>query len=243
MRLLHALCSCLALVACNLASGVDDFRVRDAGAGGGIGASSAGGSALGGSDGGIAGGGSEPAPCLVALRDDFDGAAIDTTKWLPIGSVEQTGGELRTPFEWGTLIGNYAAVRSLTPLDMSGCGAIVEVTQGFSTPGSELYLLATPDAAYWAGIRALGGELQCYSNDGLGATAPYDATAHRWWRIESQSGALGCATSPDGVSWQLLGTAIVSIPSSATFIEIGAGTPGGPSGGEARFDNLNVPPP
>jgi regulation of enolase protein 1 (concanavalin A-like superfamily) len=77
-----------------------------------------------------------------------------------------------------------------------------------------------------------------------GASLPYNATQHRWWRIREQGGSMYWETSADGTSWNTNLQLAAPIAVTALDVEIGieCGTPC-PTAPSAAFDNYNLPPP
>ncbi len=72
---------------------------------------------------------------------------------------------------------------------------------------------------------------------------PYDAVAHRWWRIAEAGGMLRFQTSSDGRVFDDHATIATPSYAGAVRVIIGAGTyQAEPDPGSAEFDNLDAPP-
>lgn len=73
---------------------------------------------------------------------------------------------------------------------------------------------------------------------------PYDATAHRFWRLREASGVIYWDVSADGTRWSTLISAVNTIDLSAVVIDLVAGhwSPGPGSAQTARFDRYSLAP-
>jgi len=148
------------------------------------------------------------------LADDFqDGAPAPVwTVSAASGVVEQAGTLVLTP------TGAETGYRSDPFVDMTDAAAEIEV-RGVATAGSgvlSVFQFSTGSTTF--GISEVDDTLRL----GLAGAAleiPFDAVAHRHWRIEEASGTLMFATSPDGIAWTVQHTA--PTPASARFVSVG----------------------
>ena len=74
------------------------------------------------------------------------------------------------------------------------------------------------------------------------AALPYDADAHRWWRLREQAGQTYWEISADGVAWTTLLQLASPVPVSAVDVELGLSCDNGCAPATAYFDNYNLPP-
>jgi len=69
---------------------------------------------------------------------------------------------------------------------------------------------------------------------------PYNATAHRWWRVIDSSGTFRVQTSPEAAQWTDLGTAATPAFFSALGVRVRLrALANGDVGGPVVFDNAN----
>ena len=75
---------------------------------------------------------------------------------------------------------------------------------------------------------------------------PYEAGAHRWWRIEHavMDNTIRFSTSHDGQDWFEQGRSVASVPLTRIEVSLRAGNlaPGDPNPGRAVFDNFLLCP-
>ncbi|MBK7586110.1 MAG: hypothetical protein IPI67_38735 [Myxococcales bacterium] len=187
-----------------------------------------------------------------ALSDNFDdGELSDAFVSQLSGSgmqVEESAGELVfTPGDSG----GGGSRESRYAIDVRGGFAVVEVPEvsgGLS--GKSVQLTLKRDNSSTVSMTALddnqnpGAELLSFDvTTAAGttkATAPYDATQHRWWRIGEKDGVLGFGASPDGQKW----TTYHEVPTpsfvAAALLRLGMNDKGTVTPvGQVRFDNLN----
>jgi hypothetical protein len=75
------------------------------------------------------------------------------------------------------------------------------------------------------------------------AAVPYDAVAHRWWRVREQAGMVYWETSPDGLDWSA--HAAIPDPFGLDALDVRVGTECStacPSPPSVSYDNYNLPP-
>jgi hypothetical protein len=91
-----------------------------------------------------------------------------------------------------------------------------------------------------------GGQLQAQTLDGNGATTldmiPYDATAHRHWRLREQAGVVYWDVSPDRATWSNVHRQSVVLDTTAVY-PILAARGQVTAASEAWFDDVNAPSP
>jgi hypothetical protein len=73
---------------------------------------------------------------------------------------------------------------------------------------------------------------------------PYDAIAHRFWRLREASGVIYWDVSANGTLWSTLISTVNTIDLSAVVIDLVAGhwSPGPGSAQTARFDRYSLAP-
>lgn len=93
-------------------------------------------------------------------------------------------------------------------------------------------------------VELLNGVLKLNSFDQLSSeyteyvAVPYDAAAHRWWRLREEGGVVYGETSPDGDAWNLLGM-LPGYDTTDVRWDLGLGAyVGAIAATESTFDNL-----
>jgi hypothetical protein len=193
-------------------------------------------------------------PPVASLTDTFGGTSVDTTKWTVtqnLATVTEASGSLNitpnanTGSAWGyvasvgtyTLVGSSAAVQAVSVVSSGG-----NVDNQFSL------LLDGSNYVQWLyqqgtlyGISIVGGVRTNV------AVLTYDSVAHAWWRIRESAGTTYWETTADGSAWTQRGTATTASLFPLNSIKVtfyvetfGAGLA---SPGQARYANLNTPPP
>ncbi len=225
------------------------------GATGGGGAATTASTGSGGSTG--AGGSGGQAPTCAAngtstFTDAFEGAAIDA-QWNTFenapATLAQTGGELVVSL--GSSVGGsfFTGVSSKDPFDLIGCHLLVEAT-AVPDPSTDalgaLQIIIDGDdyleLLVGNGLLAFkvwtAGALSFY------ADLPYDALAHRWWRMREENGFILYETSSDGAAWTLRSSVANTHDVTSVYIGLVAGMylPEPVAPGEMKFDNLNLAP-
>jgi hypothetical protein len=199
-------------------------------------------------------GGTGPTPCAPAEpRDDFSGAALDTSTWKETGfagwDLEIVDGRLT--FTPNPQYNNTRAglLRARLPFALTDCSTWLEVPralppniQGEVTVSLSTYLIGS-DIGF---MRIYSGNLifgATVAGKVETSTIPFDPAAHRWWRFREASGTLYLETSPDGRTWseqfeRVHGGDVTSVQLDVSVLN--PNTPGGFDG--PQFDNVNVMP-
>ena len=223
---------------CDAISGLDGFAVAQGqggsggsgsdgggGAGGDAGAApgsgggdggSAGSGGNGGSGGGVggqggAGGQGGQNPC--ALYDDFDGSWADFWNATFLGiNMNATGGELTAPVSEDTA--DSLAHLATDPLQVNNRSFRVKLS-GAELPddGDHLAMFVLmEDASNFVGFQLIGGQLRARIVEDdfltLNHQVPYNATNHRWLRIDNDGDGYSMYTSSNGTDG-MLATSIV----------------------------------
>ena len=159
--------------------------------------------------------GASDAPGLCGaseLRDDFDESTL-SWDWRPYNgggacSVDAANGhaEVRFPNEVGL---SYCALESTTPFDLEEDAITVEL-QGVPAHPQFRTEIRLDDQLFETNVRVTiqGGSVTMNVDRGMddtvfGATIPYDAVAHRFWRIRESAQRTYFETSPDGRAWRV----------------------------------------
>jgi len=199
-------------------------------------------------------------PPAVLLTDDFNDNSRDTAKWN-LGAVLGTiyaGASAADPlvqvFERNTRLeiaprtgvngDHYYGYLSL-PLDLTGASVRVLVQQVASGDADTILSLSV-DNQNFAAMGAESGYLffdQTIAGQRSVTVLPYNATAHRYWRIRHvvAGDTLAFEASADGNTWNVLRSVSRRLPLNAASIELNAGTwksEGAP--GVAIFDDLRA---
>ena len=183
------------------------------------------------------------------FSDNFNDNTQDTAKWNGFGQLQEVNQrvELRPlPNRSGA---NFSGYSSRDTHDLTGSSIEVEVVQVLGQMnGTSTLISAGPNDDNRVMIAVKSGQLTCIQVVGGVATTlavcPYDAAAHRWWRLRESQGTTWWEVSPDGERW----TALFSKPNpvginlAACQLVLGAGTflPI-PNPGVAIFDSFNTP--
>jgi hypothetical protein len=174
-------------------------------------------------------------PKAHTLRDTFDDNAIDTTVWSSSQYAQEVGGQLEirppanvTAWESYQTVGLYDLVNSSVTVE------VVQVTSTYTFLDVRVDGYNNQTLGLWFSYGTL---------ETLNTSVPYDAVAHRWWRIRETAGKIYWEVSPDAHAWTVLDFVPTPFPvtSMSVVLAAGAQTPS-PNPGVALFDNLNMPP-
>jgi hypothetical protein len=189
------------------------------------------------------------------FSDAFDSEADDAHPWArgyaDYCTTEVTGGQLRMTPDGGAAPFGYCEHLTSAAYDLTDSSVRVEVA---ALPASDvgdfsasLYLVHDPEHTLFVGYEndairfgfTAGGSPQQYP------TVPYEPSAHRFWRIREEQGAIFWEVSADGETWTVLESAAATLPEAqlrALAIELdawwgnGVATPA-----DVRFEQVNVP--
>jgi len=140
----------------------------------------------------------------ILLADDFNGNAIDTSKWVAnnllsgttdVGvSVNVTGQQLQIgPLIQNTTTSRYNGLRSANTYNLTGSYASVQVIQtGLSTTAADAMFTIGTNVNNYYRIYVEGTNLIVQRRIAGGSkvtmlTMPYNATNHAFWRIRHDS--------------------------------------------------------
>jgi Big-like domain-containing protein/IPT/TIG domain-containing protein len=181
--------------------------------------------------------------------DDFNDNSLDLAKWFiqtpgSAATVTEQSQQLRITLP--TNVATYNGVGSNATYDMRGGTAQVELVQSVSQAGFvENFMTVQLDAQNYLMIQTGAGNLLMRSmvngaNDQL--SVPYDAVAHRFWRIRHSLGTntVSFETSPDGAVWtsRKTVTAGFSLTSVRFNLFAGAYATGNPTPGAAIYNDF-----
>jgi hypothetical protein len=181
------------------------------------------------------------------FSDNFNDNTRDPAKWNGFGQSQEVNQrvELRPlPNRSGASFSGYS---SRDTHDLTDSSIEVEVVQVLNqVNGTSTLLSAGPNDDNRVMIAVKSGQLTCLQMIGGVATTlavfPYDAAAHRWWRLRESQGTTWWEVSPEGERWTALFgkpnpvsfTACQIVLSAGTFVPI-------PNPGVAIFDSFNTP--
>lgn len=164
-----------------------------------------------------------PGPSTETLIDLF--ASADGAKWdytTPGADASVSAGELH--------LNNGAQLSSVDTYDLTASYALVKVVT--ASDYAALFLYSVARGPYF---ECDGSDLSAFTfPGGQVATAAYNATSHRWWRIREAGGTVYWETSPDGSTWSAFGSTAFAVSNNE-----GVGLFGGTA---TVFDNFNNPP-
>jgi hypothetical protein len=244
------------LIGCAEVSGLADYQIGGApgGGSGGVGGTGGMSTAKGGSGGA---GGEGLRVCderAGGFSDTFD--VIDDARWrddsFGTGSVGIFGGRLGLSVPDDTVVERGAELESVDPLDAEACTWVVRLDAGSlgETLIERLYF------AMWlpnedldddvAGFVVTNGALSpgYIENDvPFPAGGPFPVNGPLWLGIRHEGDDFYYSMSDDGVAWQLIAQQEVPFGDEPLTLLLGASVDGTmPGGGEALFDDLNLPP-
>ncbi|EYF00686.1 Hypothetical protein CAP_0318 [Chondromyces apiculatus DSM 436] len=214
------------------------------GAGAGAGAGGSGGS-----------GGGEVPGCPgghIPFVDGFDDGVVGSA-WLTFINAPATLAEANGAAEVNLPATNenemYGGLRSVDEFDVAGCAVFVAVDQATdsATQGFTQFYLTAGDQVAQVEISKISGQLQfkqvVQGQQEELLQVPYDAVAHRYWRLREAGGAIYWETSANAVGWQVHVSRPSVLPSTLARVGVGAGTyqvePSTP--GLVRFGAVNLP--
>ena len=186
-----------------------------------------------------------------SFTDDFENAAVSHAWDMRASSsadcafVEQAG---QLQFVHTGAAYTACSVILASAYDLTEDSAVVEVpTVTAAEPHSHAWLRLEEDGDNRLELEAHDTAMR-FNYEQLGssfevAAVPYDAVAHRWWRIREHAGTVYWETSPDGLTW----TTHVSLPDpiAVTALDVRLGiecTTACVSAPSASFDNYNLRP-
>ncbi|MEZ0315187.1 MAG: hypothetical protein ACAI38_25730 [Myxococcota bacterium] len=183
---------------------------------------------------------------LTSLNDDFDDP-VRGPGWAPQATsavITETGGVLNLMPTGGNGSAGYVSAEALA---VAGGQVTFEVVEMVDTTTTAFFMLSL--IRYGVGylnLRQSQGSLVVeqgtFAGDYTALTSvPYDADAHRWWRLvfDAQNGA--AEVSADGATWNQLATFSLTFPADLAHIALVADGGEAPSPGQARVDNFNGP--
>lgn len=205
----------------------------------------------------------------VLLEDDFNDNALNTAKWalndVFSGFTDSSvlTRELSQQLQIGSLFAgqsgsHYNGIRSASSFNFTGAYSYVQLVQapGASTKADAMFTIGR-DADNYYRIYVEEGVFICQTKLGgskrIVFTSPYDAVAHRYWRIrhDQATGSVRFETTSDpslAGSWTLRYSEqwnTAAVPLATVVFELKAGTwqpePVGP--GVVIFDNFRVAKP
>lgn len=199
-----------------------------------------------------------PLALTETISDDFNDNSINTTLWdeytASSGSVSESSQQLGLTCSVNTN-GSWAGLVTDKKYSLIGSSVTIEVVDG---TGGNTYLdlslnldqIPTTSNGYVAiGVNTGTGELEAYkkiNDDDTGspmATATFNATTHKYWRLRESGGTLYYEYSSDGSSWNTLYSESSPMALDAVHVVLddyeydALGTPG-----VHIFDNLNILP-
>lgn len=186
---------------------------------------------------------------IATLGDDFDNGVRDSI-WARAeadgGKSSELGGALQLEPPAAPDSG-YVYYLSASSYDMRvGAVAVETVAEPGATASTTMTLavVAPDDVTDSVEVTLQVGELSCrLMEDGAESAStnlPFDAAAHRFWRLREEGGRIHCEVSADGAAWTSVGDAAPPFDVAAVDVLLGAATSiPERAPGTAAFDNLN----
>jgi hypothetical protein len=194
-----------------------------------------------------------------AVRDDFDGSAVDPF-WIPFTAqgectAAQAGGRAELTFRGsGFALCAFTSSRQVSLRDSSfsfeiasaPSSAPIETVAGlFQSRGTGIFSNQTSQVE----VRIISGVAHMKTVvDGattFDVTLPFDAARHRFWRIRHASAEdeIHWETSADGSAWTVRAMQPIQVDIDDLFVSLsGQQNPPGSSASQVvRFDNVNLP--
>lgn len=180
-------------------------------------------------------------PPISTLTEDWT-AGIDPAKWVVGGDAAVSGGKLSIPPD-----ATYTdQVETVDFYDLTSGELFAEVTPTTGSGVRETYMglhtgsFTSTRLAIGVNAGNLYGDRRISGSSTTVFSIPYDAVAHRWWRIRHSGGMIRWDTSPEGLTWteRASWTPTFSITSLKALFGAGGTTGGTP----ATVDNVNLAP-
>jgi len=195
---------------------------------------------------------SQPWCAAATATDDFDDqkrgplwSGTDNSE-LDCTMSEDAQGQLRVDYQPAdTGICRY---RSGPAFDLTDSAATVQLVDPPDETDNDVAVFALErDYDNWVNMRLTGGTITLSKRangiDSMILNLPYDAMAHRWWRISEQSSSLHFQASSDGKDFKTLHSQPTPFAMDAVEIQLGGGrTTTGMNAGQVAFDNLGLAP-
>jgi hypothetical protein len=192
-----------------------------------------------------------PGPCPASsVSDSFDDGVVATSYNNWVDGTSCTGREVGGMFElsFSGAGDAWCGLETRQTLDLRDTAVVVEAptTPDFRTAMAffEAVTPAGDQIQIGRGPDGLFGEMQRGVQQVFWDAVPYDAAAHRFWRLREAGGQTYWDTSADGVTWSNHFAAPTGIDVSAVIIDIAAGhwTPGPGTPFVVRYDHLGLAP-
>jgi hypothetical protein len=146
-------------------------------------------------------------PLFTALVDNFNDGITGPEWGNAYGGVTEPGGRARVPCTTG-----YAGYQTGYAYTLTGSSVYLQVpvVPALSTATTEaiacmMILSGTAGTRLGFVINAVGGLLRCKSEvgyyDPASVDITYNATTHKWLRVQETGGTILFDTSPDGTTW------------------------------------------
>jgi hypothetical protein len=173
--------------------------------------------------------------------DPFTSTTMNTSVWCkcvldqgagsPDTSIalQQGSGQLRITPRSNVAGLHFNGYRTVAPLNMTGASLTVRVFQSTTGLADNTFALGV-DTNNWYKFIQEGGtlwvETEVAGVMSVVTTVPYNATAQQYWRFSHTAGnnQLRFQTSPDNSTWTTVTTINASVPVSALYAGINAGT-------------------
>lgn len=145
---------------------------------------------------------------LQTLQDNFNDNSFNTTLWDEFEFSSATINETNQRLEFNLVTGtSYAYILSDSTYDFINSYAFMEVPYYTTLTGIELDMKVYQEGATYTEyyFHLLNSTLYAKRNYGLGgdiiASATFNSTNHRWWRMRVQSNVIYFETSTDSNTW------------------------------------------
>jgi hypothetical protein len=160
---------------------------------------------------------------LQLLRDDFANGSRDVRWSWPTGGAEVAEADGRVEIRLAAGTGEaWGTQESSFRYDFRDSELGVEVVR---TGGRVTWMRVRDSVGRGPSLAVEAGHLQAITRDGgvetIRREVPYDAAAHRHWRLRHRNGEVLWDTSADGASWTALHGQAVTMDPTAVHAELG----------------------
>jgi hypothetical protein len=187
------------------------------------------------------------------IHDDFTSTKLCSNWGTPSGLSATEGGGMLVIAPEPNVGGSQGGCFAAAPLVFGDQGVFIKVTSvleqyGDGMGGSYMFFTVRspdPSDAVTLTLSVAGDTIEAGSAMQTVGTAAYDPVQPKWWRIRPDRDLPGIVgeMSPDGFTWQRIGSASGTLPTSV-IVEFTAGTYGAglPDPGMAIIEDFNVCP-
>lgn len=186
------------------------------------------------------------------LKDDFNGNALDTTRWQQLyassaGGSTLTVSDSKARFDMSTSVGAVLYYRSLDNYFLNGSEIIFRLPSNFAVNDyTNMYLgLDLPDASYMGAcftVQASVMKIFALSFSGDGAVVNFNPSSTPYVRVRLASSILYVDVSSNGATWSNVSQTSATVPGLAKVLMFGSGIGSGAPSAVLEIESVNIKP-